>query len=563
MLKLLADAMTWLLKAPFTVINWVNQVFLQRTATSKAMSGVEGELKPLSKAKQFFIFVGKVLLVLLLVALFVGVLFFLWWLNDVLSLERFLGGPLPILRPYWLIVLFLLFLASCFVGFRLYRSLGPDRDVIEFADIEEAWVEAQAALIEAGIDITSAPLFLVLGRTMSNPHAFLSSSRLTFAVQQVPLRAKAALQVYANAQGIYVLALDACLLGRQAELLAEALAAPPVDEPNLPLHTVFDEPPEVKDDVPAPAPAPPATPNLLADLSAADAMPGAATATMPWVTDRGKARMPSLLKRTEDVDTYQRRLGFLTRRLVKARAPYCPLNGVLVVLQFDALDNDEDASQMATLCQYDLQVVHDVARTRCPLVVLTSDLETAPGFAALGASLDFERRQRLFGQDLPLQPDLKPEELPLMLTSSLRHFNQALAQWILRLFRVEQAEGELATTWTAANSQLYEILDAIRQREKGLERILTRVMAGDAKLEFMLAGYYLAATGTNAETDQAFVPGVFGQLVQSQNCVAWTDEGLAEEADYRRWTTYGYAALGIFCIAVGVLLYSRWQMLQW
>ena len=67
----------------------------------------------------------------------------------------------------------------------------------------------------------------------------------------------------------------------------------------------------------------------------------------------------------------------------------------------------------------------------------------------------------------------------------------------------------------------------------------------------------------NADKEQAFVPGVFQQLVQNQNCVAWTDEALAEETDYRRWTMYGYAALGIFCIATAMILYGRWQMLQW
>ena len=569
MLQLLADAMMFLLKAPFAVIQWVNQAYFQRLATTKAIKGVSGELAPLSKAKKFFLAVGRVAFWLVLVSLFVGILAGLWYLNDALSLERFLGGPWPSVRPFWLPVLFLLFLAACFIGYQLYRSLGPDADLVEFADIEDAWGEAKAALVEAGIDVTQVPLFLVLGRPASNLHAFMSATRLSFGVQQVPLKAKPPLQVYANKQAIYIVALDACLLGRQAELLADASVAAPPAEPDKPLHTVFEEPKEAATTVSGPTDGQPspalAVPNLLADLRPADVgtEPNNAVSSTPWITEAGKTRMPSLLKMTEEVDKYKRRLGYLTRRLGKERAPFCPLNGVLVLLPFAILDSDEDASQVATLCQYDLGVLHETARTRCPFAVVVADLETAPGYAALSESLDADRRLRLFGQDLPLVPDLKPAEFPLMVASSLHYFNQVLAQWVFRLFRVEKSAGEMAAPFTAANTQLYEFLAAVRLREKGLERILTRILGGETNLEFLLGGFYLAATGANADREQAFLPGVFQQLVQSQNCVAWTDAALAEEADYRRWTVYGYAALALFCIAFVVLLYGRWQMLQW
>jgi type VI protein secretion system component VasK len=262
------------------------------------------------------------------------------------------------------------------------------------------------------------------------------------------------------------------------------------------------------------------------------------------------------------MDKYQRRLRFLARRIGRERAPYCPLNGVLLLVPFDALETDEDASQIATLCRTDLQVLHDSARVRCPALVLVTDLETAPGYEALSACLDADRRTRLFGQELPLLPDLKTEELPRMVTTGLRHFGDALTHWLFRLFEVEKSASDPATERIAANSRLFELLGATRQREAGLERVLTRILAADPPLEFMVGGFYLAATGANPMRDQAFVPGVFQQLVQNQNAVSWTDEALVEEADYQRWTTYGYAALAIFCIVVAVIIYGRWQMLR-
>lgn len=200
--KLLADMMVYLLKAPFAIIQYLNVYAQQRMATAKAIEVAGKEAKTTSKASIFFSILGLVLLWLILVAAIVAVFVGLWYLNDRLNLERVLGGPWPSVRPFWLPLLFLLFCISCFVGFRLYRSLGPDRDEIEFADLEDAWVEAKAALVDSGIVITETPLFLVLGRNASNLHALLSASRLPFAVQQVPLKANPPLQVYANKQAV-------------------------------------------------------------------------------------------------------------------------------------------------------------------------------------------------------------------------------------------------------------------------------------------------------------------------------------------------------------------------
>src|SRR5215212_9943859 len=118
MLKLLADAMLFILKAPFMVLNWINQFVIQRSITSKVGEVAGKELKPLSKVGKFFRVLGVILLWLILVAIFVAILWCLWWLNAALGLERLLGGPWPVLRPYWLPLLFVLFCVACIVGYR-------------------------------------------------------------------------------------------------------------------------------------------------------------------------------------------------------------------------------------------------------------------------------------------------------------------------------------------------------------------------------------------------------------------------------------------------------------
>ena len=568
MLRLLAEIMSFLIKAPFRIMAALNLWLQQRAMTSKVGEVVGKEVKTYSRVATFFRYLGLFALLVIGLLAFFGILWFLYWLNAALGLERLLGGPWPGLRPYWLPLLFLLFCVTSFVGYRLYRALGPDRDVVEFADIDEAWAEVQVALVATGIDITSVPLFLILGRTARGASAFMSASKIPFNVLQVPMKTHAPLQVYANRQGIYVFALDACLLSRQAELLHEVRET---TEPETTLKSpslVFEEPAPEVTPVPAPVAPPPPDPllvsqNLLAEPGVAVLPAPSAAAASPWATPAGRRRMPALVKRTDEVDKYQRRMRYLARRIVRSREPYCPINGVLLLVPFDAIENDDDASQIATLCQQDLQALHDTARTRTPVVVLVSDLETAPGFDALGERLDPDRRLRLFGQDLPLIPDVKPGELPLVLSGSVEHFERALGQWGVRLFRVEQSQQDNAAGITAENTQLFEFMEAIRVRGPGIERVLSRVCLGQPPSEFLLAGFYVAATGTQPEQDQAFVPGVFQQLVQNQNAVAWTNDALAEERDYLRWTTYGYAALAIFLIAVTVMLWLRWQVTHW
>jgi hypothetical protein len=509
-------------------------------------------------------------------------------------LERVLGGPWPALRPFWLPLLFFLFCLACLLGRWLWRLLGPEREATVFGDIDQAWAEARAALVQAGIDLTAVPLFLVLGRSASHLAALFAASRMTFLVRQAPLRSGAPLQVWANRQGIFVAAFGASLLGRQAELLFAPEGSGP-EEPlsNGPTHYVLEEPERPKTSEvsktseaghappPVPPPAPPADPalglsstDLLVEGESHSPVPGSgrttgsspvespqSTPAVPEVPPTPRPR-PSVLRKTEEVESCEQRLRFLCRRIVRDRRPYCPLNGLLLLLPLDGLETEKDASHLATVCQHDLEVVRQAGRTGCPVYVLVPDLDRVPGFDSLARALTDEGRQRLLGRDFPLLPDIKEENLPRMVEGGMRSFFQAFAGLVFRLFQVEGAEDQSLAT-VAGNTRLYELLGSLQAHWKGLEWVLTRLITTEGSRSFRLGGCFLGATGDDPDRSQAFVPGVFRLLVENQNAVAWTGEALAEEADYRRWTFYGYAALACFSIVVLLVGYWRWQQVGW
>ncbi len=245
--------------------------------------------------------------------------------------------------------------------------------------------------------------------------------------------------------------------------------------------------------------------------------------------------------------------------MVQARRPYCPLNGLLLLLPFAGLQDEADASQWATIGQRDLDVVRQTCRLRCPVLTLLYGLESADGFETLVRHLEPERRLRLLGQDFSLLPDIKDSQVPEMIAGGMCHFSDSLAHLVYDLFRVEGPTGPSLAEANADNTRLYEFLGAVSARIAGLEHILLRLTKAEAGAGFLIGGCFAGATGPDAERQQAFLPGVFRLLLEHQNSVAWTKDALEEEADYRRWTALGYSALACFCLVVAWLGYWRWH----
>jgi hypothetical protein len=150
--------------------------------------------------------------------------------------------------------------------------------------------------------------------------------------------------------------------------------------------------------------------------------------------------------------------------------------------------------------------------------------------------------------------DVPDEELPPTLERLARWVCQDLvAVWVYRLFRVETPEKPEMAKAVGGNVLLYHFLRQMQDKDRPLARILTRGVAAPHHGLALFGGCYLAGTGDSPEK-QGFIAGVFRRLIESQNYVSWTPEGLAEEADYERWTRRGYFGLGLLALAVAALV---------
>jgi hypothetical protein len=511
-----------------------------------------------------------VLLIVLNVVILVVGLVGLYLLADYWGLERLLRTRWLGLDRVWLPLCFLVAYLLFWLFWGLWRLLGPDRQPGEFDDIERAWSGAMRELSRAGIGLRDVPVYLVLGKPASGLESFFAATRQPFQVRHAP-GPGGPLHVYANREAVFVTCEEASLLAVQAHRFeasepepSATAAADPIDlleavgggnelAAQLPAEVAAGAA-LVGATEPAAAPAPavevPRTaPAAVLLLGEPEPEPGQAVS--------GSRRRAPLIKDEETVDLQARRLRHVCRLLVRERQPYCPVNGIVLLVPLGATGGVVDASETASVCRQDLEVARSALQLDCPVLGVLCDADRLSGFSELARH--FPEGQggpaRVLGQHFPLIPDVQPAEVQALIENGLAWVADALLPLVVgRLWRREGEEGVSdRAAAVQANVHLYEFLQECRHRLRMLGRLLARAVVRDEGPP-LLGGCYVAGTGAD-ERDQAFLAGVVRKLLEHQNDVAWTPTALAEDAAYRRYARVGYVVLAGVVAAVAAILW--------
>jgi hypothetical protein len=493
------------------------------------------------------------------------------WLNFQGNFPRVLRTRALGLERVWLPLLFLLGYALFWLIRWLYWLLGPDGVAGEFDDIESAWRQARGRLEEAGIELREVPVFLVLGRPAGSLEQFFAASRMPFEVRHAPREGEAPLHVYANREAAFVTCEGASLLPLQTERLLESAAAAEPAPAQLDEFLAAGE--GVSEALPEPAPAETGAQPDLYPAPAATA-PAAAPGRRGAVLLLGEPEpaageeqrpagpgRPGLVKDLEKVDLAARRLRHVCRLLDRDRQPYCPANGILVLVPAAATASPEDAAETAAVARQDLEVARGALQLDCPRFLVLCDAERLPGFAEVvrhfppGAG----GPSWVLGQHFPLAADVPASEVPALIESGMAWVADTLLPLVIgKLWRREGEEGvpDRAAA-VEANMELYEFLHACRQRLVLLGRLAARATQQEGAPP-LLAGCYLAGTGADAAREQGFLAGVLRRAIEHQNQVRWTADALADDAAYHRYAFVGYALLAAFVVAVALILLAWW-----
>ncbi len=487
--------------------------------------------------------------IVIIIAILVG----LHFLNDYFRIDEALPGPPRILRANWLPLLFLLSYILCWLGYWLWTLLVIEDEFPEFPDITEAWDEAMEALERAGIDLRNMPLFLVLGRSETPPEVVLQAARLNLEVKQAPPRADAPLHVYASRDAVFITCEGACLLGRQAAFLAN---------PGVPNEAGRAGEEEVLVTL-APGNAGGAVPEFLlirqrAERERREMTPDEQRRIRALMRKEQMQHAP--IRKPDEVARHTARFEHLCHLLLRDRWPYVPVTGVLVLIPFSAMDSDQDALDTGAVCQHDLGMIQRVLQVQCPTLALVCDLETAPGFRAFLEGFPEKQRHQRIGHRCPFIPDLgrftadaNPAKAWTALFESLAQWICAsvVAGWVSKHYRLETSARESVSSATKGNAQLFLFMNELRQRGRRLGRLLASALMLEGQEPVWFGGCYLAGTGTNVESQQGFVAGVFRRLIEEEKkgLVSWTAQALDEEAGLQRWVGMLQLGLGLFVVA--------------
>lgn len=478
-----------------------------------------------------------------------GILVGLWVINKYTGLEELLTRTqYASLKQFWLPILFLILYALSWLSWWVWKLLAAEPEDAAFPDIDQAFEECSRALSQAGIGWSDAPLFMLLGKPLGGIEALMQAAQLPFQVKGIPRRADAPIRVYANRDGIYLACSDACLLGKQADILAgdESLAssvstAESGEGGSDELFKTMAPRGQAKEVI-----------DILAEAREAGRSPTQLTEEeQQELKLRARRHHGSLLKNRELVDRCTARLKHLCRLVSRERQPYCPLNGLMFMVNFYATDTDEDTNDTSLICQRDLATCRKFLSMDCPVFAMVVDLEHMPGFLEFINRFPDDQRQRRVGQRFPLTPDVSsPQEASEQVEEAVQWICSSLVPtWVYKLFDNETMQGRTLESATRGNVRLYRMMSQMRERGRRMSKIVSRAVGHEQGEPMMFGGCYLAGTGRDS-TMQAFIPGIFRRLIEEQDNVTWTTEARAENQAYLQWTTTGYILIVLIVLSV-------------
>ncbi len=469
------------------------------------------------------------------------------------------GVPYPAEWLYSLPVIVLLVIVIPVVVYQALRY-WLEGDASEFPDIDRAWLAGLAELERNGVDPTSLPMFLVLGAASEQQEqALFAATRLRFRIQHHPKGAMA-LRWYVHDEGIWVVASE---VGQTTALAALGERAGhggaqelPNDAPLAASHgqTVAIDTLDPRQTV--------AAGSLKGTTEAASSIRGTLEisqtmeAGITQTATMARARTAPVQLSDELAKRQSRRLAHLVRLIRRVREPWCPLNGLLVLLSYRVIQRgDKESVELKHAVAADLETLRRELGLRLPLIALVCGMEAEPGFHELVKRLGSEKvRDNRFGSKFRPWDPATDENLEALCYHGCRPFQD----FIYRLFRERDA---LSADHAVGNRRLFSLLCKIRRLQPRLKGILMDSFGYDSSRSeppewLLMGGLYFAATGERPD-QQAFVKAVFERMAELQESLEWTPQALRSDRRYKTLGNLCYVAAGVLGLAAAALVMFR------
>ena len=471
--------------------------------------------------------------------LFLALLWFINWSGNLAPFVRrmpfHLAERAPWLRDFFLPILGQLLVFMGIVLYWFYRLWFVDPEDSPFPDIDDAWQEAMQTLTRAGIQLPQLPLFLLIGRPESAEEHLFEASGLKLLIKQTPVNPRAPIHVYADRDAMYVTCRGASVLSKFADILAleDGMGTIAADD---------DDAVENMEKTMRPG---------SREQSIIETLRASAGVELSSLGRRAARRMAlakplgmDFMSDFKAVERVKARLAHVCRLIVRDRRPYCPANGVVLLIPLAGTDTQYEAQLVAQAAEEDLRVVRQEMKLDCPVVSMLVDMEQLPGFSEFMQRQPAKELGNRLGSGFPMATRLSRDEV-------VQNLRQSLA-WVCTTYLQDNIYRTFGNETPVENARLVLLLGEMNERADSLSLILQQAVAPQNGSLLRYSGCYLTATGPRG--NQGFVAGVFQKLVKEQSSVSWTQEALAEDAhSHTRGNYYFLLAILLFLAGIGLL----------
>jgi hypothetical protein len=421
-----------------------------------------------------------------------------------------------------LLVIACIVLVPCCIYFAIELLLKGETS--RYPDLDDAWKAGLRALQDQGIDLTSTPVFLVIGAADDSVSAqFHSAARISMTIEGVSSGPRP-IQWFADRESIFLHVSGASSLSQLAKngLGSSSPAAAGPQNAESFMKTIRG------DGISTPSPASAGHPGAPGGRSVEPARPAPANLMRTLVPGAANVAGEPAPVRAEisqhELDMYSDRLEYVCQMLGKHRYPVCPINGVVTLLPFESVENFHDQAQLAL--HQDLSTIATRTRMRFPVTTLVIDVENEIGFKELMRRFSREEIERgrlgsRFGNgDTDVWTPATAERARHLAKSVCRNIEDNIRQFFGREDALQRP----------GNGKLFSLLAKIR----GVfgSRFETLCCNGLSGTSAMVVGCYFAAIGHSPD-QQGFLESVVrDKVIGNRGKLAWSTDARRENQGY-------------------------------
>jgi hypothetical protein len=472
----------------------------------------------------------------------------LWFITVRTRLDTSVRAPLLVLRPFWLVFLLWSGVLAYLSIRRLIYLMRIEPSYSLYPEIEENWNYIKQKMAELSVSPKDLPIILVLGhRPIDGVHFF---DNLQLRLRNIRLRneSESNFQADLTESAIIITCQNASALGAYTRRI-ELARAPFV-------RSVFNDP--KPDNIKR-------TSNQLIGLSGESQRvqetenPNDEQSKSFKPETNAEERERSLVTQDE-INQFSAKLKYLCELIAADRYPYCPVNGVVLVVSKEVMESDQLIANAIEMSRVDMESIRLASGLDFPYAVLASNMHRLQGFETLVGRLDINSKMRYLGIALHTRIDLSPDLWSKQIRKGLRWFRQrALPAMVAKeLLKVPPSVLGPQTSQRGpviqSNHNAYIFLQEAGKQWKRLEYYCSRISQMQLKKKSgnpRFAGLFLTGLENTEVGPWVFIHEFLKHLLTQQDSISWTPETLS---DNRKRSRLARLIIGLVLVVIVLVL---------